>query len=261
MDLQAQLTLSIADKAVANPKRIKLLKQIDVTGSISQGAKLAGLSYKAAWDAVNDMNHRLSDAVVVSEKGGKGGGGARLTPFGERLVQVYALTEQMQEMVLEALLDQQVPMQSLLDVMAHFSLKTSARNQISAKICAIEPCELNDRITLKTSAGQTVFATVTHSSTCRLGLTMAQSVLLLFKAPLVDLSTTFVVSSSDNQLEGEVIAIKTNGNSFEVSLDIGTPEPLYASITRQRADEIELSQGQRLYGVFKPEQVIIASMS
>jgi len=167
----------------------------------------------------------------------------------------------MQEMVLEALLDQQVPMQSLLDVMAHFSLKTSARNQIRAQISTIISYELNDRITLKTTAGQTVFATVTHSSTCRLCLAAHQSVLLLIKAPLVDLSSHFNVSSRDNQLEGEVIAIKTNGSSLEVSLDIGTSEPLYASITRQRADKIELSQGQRLYGVFKPEQVIIASMA
>jgi len=261
MDLKALLTLSIADKAVANPKRIALLEQIRATGSISQGAKLAGLSYKAAWDAVNDMNNRLSDAVVVSEKGGKGGGGARLTDFGERLVQVYALTEQMQDMVLQALLDQQVPMQSLLDVMAHFSLKTSARNQLTANIGSIESCELNDRIVLETAGGREVIAIVTHNSTCKLGLLKQKPVLLLIKAPLVCLSAEFLPYSPDNQLDGEVTEIKMNGNSVEVSLDIGDPEPLYASITRQKADEMKLSLGKRFYGVFKPEQVIIASMN
>ncbi|MEC4729038.1 TOBE domain-containing protein [Shewanella sp. D64] len=261
MDLNALLTLSIADKVVVNPKRIALLEQIRVTGSISQGAKLAGLSYKTAWDAVNDMNRRLSDAVVVSEKGGKGGGGAQLTDFGERLVQVYALTEQMQEMVLQTLLDQKVPMQSLLDVMAHFSLKTSARNQLTANIKSIENYGLNDRIVLETAGDKEMFSVVTHSSTCKLRLLNKTPVLLLIKAPLVHLSVNFVPDSGDNQLDGEVVDIKVNGNSVEVSLNIGNTEPLYASITCQQANEIDLSLGQRLYGVFKPEQVIIASMN
>ncbi|NVP01685.1 LysR family transcriptional regulator, partial [Photobacterium damselae subsp. damselae] len=58
MKLDAQLTLFENGKTFANPRRIALLKAIAQTGSISQGAKVAGLSYKAAFDAVKDMNSR-----------------------------------------------------------------------------------------------------------------------------------------------------------------------------------------------------------
>ena len=51
MNLTAIATLQIDNKMFANPRRIALLKAIDTTGSISQGAKLAGISYKAASDA------------------------------------------------------------------------------------------------------------------------------------------------------------------------------------------------------------------
>ena len=260
MDLKAQLTLSIADKVIANPRRIALLRQIQAAGSISQGAKLAGFSYKAAWDAVKEMNSRLDHAVVISEKGGKGGGGARLTEFGERLMQVYALTDEMQDMVLRALWDQEVPMQSLLDVMAHFSLKTSARNQISAKIVAIYPQGLNERIMVETVAGNEILVMVTQVSRRKLGLELHKSVLLLIKAPLVTLLREKQQDSDQNQFSGTVTEIKATGDSVEVTLDIGGGDILYASISRLLADELELAMGKAYYGVFKPVQAIIASM-
>ena len=40
------------------------LKQIKATGSISQGAKMAGISYKSAWDAINEMN-QLADELLT----------------------------------------------------------------------------------------------------------------------------------------------------------------------------------------------------
>lgn len=183
MDLKALLTLNNADKLFANPKRIALLKQIRITGSISQGAKQAGISYKAAWDAVNDMNLQAPQPVVSSEKGGKGGGGAKLTEFGERLLKLYELMDQMQDMVLKALLDAAVPMDNLLDLMAHFSLKTSARNQLAGEVIALKDDSLNDNVRVKLAGGQEIDAAITHASTDKLGLHIGKKVLLLFKLP------------------------------------------------------------------------------
>lgn len=123
MELEALLTLNTNQKLFANPKRIALLEQIGVSGSISQGAKLAGLSYRAAWNAINDMNLASPHLVVSSETGGKGGGGAKLTEFGIRLIKVYSLMNEMQSMVMKALMDTNVTTESLLDILGHFSLK------------------------------------------------------------------------------------------------------------------------------------------
>jgi len=53
MQAEILLTLRLQQRLFADPRRIALLKQIEQTGSISQGAKNAGISYKSAWDAIN----------------------------------------------------------------------------------------------------------------------------------------------------------------------------------------------------------------
>jgi len=276
VDLKALLTISVADKVFANPKRIALLQQIQACGSISQGAKLAGMSYKTAWDSVKDMNTRLPEPVVNSEKGGKGGGGAKLTPFGERLLQMYALTGQMQDMVLEALQDQAIPMNSLLDVMGHFSLKTSARNQLSGTILSLDnqtdshQDNLNVGLQVELASGLLLNACVTQSSCARLSLVVGKPILLLFKAPAVSISLETSAGERSNQVLSIVHEIYSNSQTTEVSLVIlneqdmaksTVPQMIYASIDTQLANQLNLTVGGQCYAVFSSSQTIVACMS
>ncbi|EDM67408.1 molybdenum transport regulatory protein ModE [Moritella sp. PE36] len=278
MDLKALLTISVADKVFANPKRILLLQQIQACGSISQGAKFAGMSYKTAWDSVKDMNTRLPEPVVHSEKGGKGGGGAKLTVFGERLLQMYALTEQMQDMVLEALQDQAIPMNSLLDVMGHLSLQTSARNQLSGTILSLDNSitdvsanhdNLNVRLQVELVNGLRVNACVTQSSCARLSLAIGKPILLLFKAPAVTISCTRQPDEKQNQLRCIVHEIHSNSQTTEVSLalvgknslDSRPIQMIYASIDTLLANQLKIVVGGEYYAVFSSSQTIVACMS
>ena len=97
MQAEILLTLKLQQRLFADPRRISLLKQIKNTGSISQGAKLAGISYKSAWDAINEMNILAEEILVERATGGKGGGGASLTRYGERLIQLYDLLAKIQQ--------------------------------------------------------------------------------------------------------------------------------------------------------------------
>lgn len=258
MDLKALLTLNNADKLFANPKRIALLKQIRITGSISQGAKQAGISYKAAWDAVNDMNLQAPQPVISSEKGGKGGGGAKLTEFGERLLKLYELMDQMQDMVLKALLDAAVPMDNLLDLMAHFSLKTSARNQLAGEVIALKDDSLNDNVRVKLAGGQEIDAAITHASTDKLGLHIGKKVLLLFKAPAVSIHSLQQPLSSGNRLKGQLLQIKRDTQRSEITLDIGGNDRLYASVCNDSIEGLPLALGDHLQACFEPGQTLIA---
>jgi molybdate transport system regulatory protein len=261
MDLKALLTLNNADKLFANPKRIALLKQIRITGSISQGAKQAGISYKAAWDAVNDMNLQAPQPVISSEKGGKGGGGAKLTEFGERLLKLYELMDQMQDMVLKALLDAAVPMDNLLDLMAHFSLKTSARNQLAGEVIALKDDSLNDNVRVKLAGGQEIDAAITHASTDKLGLHIGKKVLLLFKAPAVSIHSLQQPLSSGNRLKGQLLQIKRDTQRSEITLDIGGNDRLYASVCNDSIEGLPLALGDHLQACFEPGQTLIACVS
>lgn len=259
MDLHALLTLSLGDKPFANPRRVALLRQVANTGSISQGAKLAGISYKAAWDAINEMNTTMPEAVVTSEKGGKGGGGAKLTEFGERLLKVYSITSQVQDMALTALQDDSVDMHSLLDVMAHFSLKTSARNQLTARIHSIEPLGLNDSLKVMLAGGQLIQISVTHASFERLQLALNQSILLLFKAPAVIASRDACERTGQNCVSGHLLSVTELADKAELAIDIGGKDVIYSVMPL--ADIQTLVLGQPCFACFDATQVIVASMN
>lgn len=75
------------------PGRAELLELIDQEGSIAKAAKKMGMSYKKAWDMVDEMNTRGVKPFVISRKGGAHGGGAALTETGRNVVRRYrALT-------------------------------------------------------------------------------------------------------------------------------------------------------------------------
>lgn len=83
------LWLSVGEVAFLGEGRIGLLEQIGERGSITQASKAAGISYNAAWDAVDAMNNLAPAPVVATATGGRGGGGARLTDEGRRLTAAY----------------------------------------------------------------------------------------------------------------------------------------------------------------------------
>jgi molybdate transport system regulatory protein len=76
------------DEAVG-PGKIALLEHIGRGGSLSQAARELGMSYRRAWQLLASLNGSFRERVAVTAKGGRGGGGARLTPFGQLLIRAY----------------------------------------------------------------------------------------------------------------------------------------------------------------------------
>ena len=76
-------------KGRIGPGKIQLLEQIRSRGSISAAGRAMNMSYKRAWDLVDEINHICKRAAVERQAGGKNGGGAMLTPFGLSLVARY----------------------------------------------------------------------------------------------------------------------------------------------------------------------------
>lgn len=71
------------------PGKIALLKAIRATGSISAAAREMGMSYRRAWLLVDTMNRCFRNPLVSAAPGGKGGGGAQVTPCGEFVLAKY----------------------------------------------------------------------------------------------------------------------------------------------------------------------------
>jgi molybdate transport system regulatory protein len=75
------------------PGKIQLLENIHSCGSISAAGRAMDMSYKRAWDLVDEINRICRHAAVERQTGGKNGGGAILTPFGMSLVARYRKIE------------------------------------------------------------------------------------------------------------------------------------------------------------------------
>jgi len=75
------------------PGKIQLLENIRKCGSISAAGRAMDMSYKRAWDLVDEINRICRHPAVERQTGGKNGGGAVLTPFGMSLVARYRKIE------------------------------------------------------------------------------------------------------------------------------------------------------------------------
>ncbi|PWE54223.1 transcriptional regulator [Metarhizobium album] len=82
--------------------KMQLLELIKETGSISAAGRAMDMSYRRAWLLVDAMNHLFTLPVVESQRGGKQGGGAAVTEFGEDLLKRFRHMEQTLDQALAA---------------------------------------------------------------------------------------------------------------------------------------------------------------
>ena len=256
------LTLKSEGHLFADPRRFSLLKQVRATGSISQGAKLAGISYKSAWDAINEMNQLAEETIVDRATGGKGGGGATLTRYGERLLQLYDLLAQIQQKAFDVLKDDSLPLDSLLAAISRFSLQTSARNQFFGTIMSRNHSHVQQHVNVLLADKKTELAVaLTEQSANRLGLSVGKEVLTLIKAPWVKISKSAENSTNyDNRLSGRISSVARGAENSEVMVTLTGGAQLCSTLDNQDADSQQLKEGDYVTALFNADQVIIATL-
>ena len=219
------LTLNINQQLFTDPRRIDLLKAIEQSGSLSQAAKQIGISYKTAWDAINEINQLAPKPFLITATGGKNGGGTKLSAYAVRFIQLYDLLTQLQYKAFNILNDDNIPLDDILKITAKLSLQTSARNQIYGNVSNIEATHIAGLVKVKLNDNQTELkAYITQQSIERLKLNIDKTVLLLIKAPLIELNNL-----NENKLIVKVEKIVTDGQLSEISFSLPSGIMLYAS--------------------------------
>lgn len=269
LELGGSLWLRAGAETIGGATRIALLSAIRDTGSITGAAKAVGMSYKAAWDAIDAMNNLAGEALVVRAAGGKGGGGTTLTPRGLRLIETFRAVEREHRKFIErasaAIEDFAVDWAMI----GRIGMKTSARNQLYGTVSSVKRGAVNDEVTLALPGGQAVVAVLTHESTETLGLTVGASAFALVKASWVmlivdDGAGTFRISAR-NQLRGTVTRVVRGAVNTEVSLMLedaggGANTPVVtAVVTNESVDALGLAEGKPAIAAFKASSVILGT--
>ncbi|NHJ39512.1 MAG: LysR family transcriptional regulator [Asgard group archaeon] len=92
--------------SILGPGRLAILEAIDETGSLTKATKKCNISFRKGWKLINQINEQLDQPIVISERGGKGGGGqTTLTEYGKKLILQY---RQMQKIIEDIIHDSDI---------------------------------------------------------------------------------------------------------------------------------------------------------
>jgi len=246
----------LSQHIVRRPQRIALLGHIAEQGSITRAAKSAGLSYKAAWDAIDELNNLAQKPLVERSVGGKGGGGAKLTTEGERVLRLYQRLQVLQAEVLgsdEAASD--------FNLLGRLMLRTSARNQLHGQVIAIEQHGRNDLIHLQLAGGLTLAAQITHDSTQRLELEVGVEVVALIKAGWLELlAPDKPATPGHNCMSGTVDAIlAAEDGPSEVRIALPNGQVLCALAQPAALEALGAAAGRTLQVQFAASNVLLGT--
>ena len=199
-------------------KRMDILRLIGSTGSISEAARQAGVSYKAAWQAVHTLTNLAGVALVDRAVGGAGGGGAKLTAAGEQLLDAARQMDAARR-----------------DVLARFSggaaqalpgagLRTSMRNNLPCRVTQLMMSTPGDpmvRVVLALPPSVQITSSITRESAELLGLQPGLAVLALCKATAVRIMAGAVPAREHvNLIAGKVTRLSRGSVRDEVVMSL-----------------------------------------
>ena len=203
-------------------KRLEILHLVGLHGSISQAARAAGVSYKAAWQAIHTLTNLAGEPLVDSSVGGAGGGGARLTPAGAHLLDAAGQMDAARRAVLTRI---NSPSASALA-----GPRTSMRNHLRCTVARLESDGARDplvRVVLSLPDGAGLAALLTRESAQLLGLRPELAVLALCKATAVRIGPgSAAARAAGNRLPGRVLRASRGVQRDELVLTLGGGQQL-----------------------------------
>lgn len=257
--LDAELTLRVGDSLLANAKRIELLRQIGLTENLTKAAKIAGYSYKGAWDTIEQMTRLTGGSLLERHAGGKGGGRTRLTERGKQLLKNFALIQGEHARFIGRLNNLANGLDADYALQTEIAMKTSARNQFGGIIVSITQGPVNDEIGLMIDGSLMLIASITHESCRDLKLDIGAKVFALIKASSIELRQPGGDQAPGrNVFDGTVQALKRGDLRSELGIAINHGTMLISTTMNADVDKLMLDVSKSVSCEIDPSNVIIA---
>lgn len=200
----------------AGDKRIDILRRVGLAGSISEAARGAGVSYKAAWQALETLANLAGTPLVEKAVGGSGGGGATITAAGRRVLEAADEMAHARRRILDSFETGDASARAAL------ALRTSMRNQFPCTVGTMAAYERQVRVQLLLPDGSALYARITRESVQLLGLAPGLEVLALCKATAVRVAERIDAAATGNVLSGEVVRASRSASGGEVTLRLAS---------------------------------------
>ncbi|MGB3290788.1 MAG: TOBE domain-containing protein [Burkholderiaceae bacterium] len=242
-----------------NRKRMALLTAIDEEGSISAAARKIGLSYKAAWDAVDTMNNLAGEPLVLRSTGGQRGGGASLTARALDLIQLYRQLNKEHERFMARLAAASSSSSRNLELIQNMMVQTSARNKLAGTVARVKHGAVNDEVILDVGGGIEIVASITSESVQNLALQPGRRALAFIKASsvIVGLPDGDMKLSARNQLRGRIVRIVEGAIHAEAGIELPGGQVLAAVLSMDSLAALDLREQQEVYAIFKASSVMM----
>lgn len=258
--LDGSLSLRQGLQTLGGADRVALLEAIRDSGSMTRAAKAVGISYKTAWDRVQDMNNVSAQPLVERSAGGAGGGGTTLTPYAEQLIAAFRQLEDEHARMLGRLSKTLAGPRDALHTLAALGLRTSARNQLAGIVTAVQSGAVNATVEMTLPGGvDRVRATLTMRSLAELGIVIGTRAVALIKAPSVFIVLTepALRLSAGNALTGQVSALQVGAVHTEVQVALAGGQTVVAMLSRDSAERLTLTIGATVQAAFLESSVVL----
>ncbi len=240
-------------------QRIDLLEAIDAHGSITQAAKVIGVSYRTAWDTVDAMNNQSDQPLVERATGGRNGGGTRLTEHGRRVIRLFRALEGEYRHALATLADDREDFDEFRRLLRKFSLTTSARNQFVGRIVRFVTGPIYVEVHVRVDDQTELIAVVTRHSMQSMALTEGMEVYVMFKAGSVVLTTdTIRAISFENRLCGYVRHLHPGAVYTEVSVRLPNEKIITSVVNNELVEQMGLLPDAPVCAMFNAANLILA---
>lgn len=258
-NLDAELTLRVGDGLLANAKRIELLRQIGLTESLTKSAKIAGYSYKGAWDTIEQMTQLTGGNLLERHAGGKGGGRTWLTERGHQLIKNFLLVQTEHARFIARLNALANGLDADYAVLTEIAMKTSVRNQFGGIVLSILQGPATDEVTLLINGSLLLTASITHESGRDLQLDIGMKVFALIKASSITLCLPSELATPPQRNTFPATVYKLiNGNACtEVALHMKGGQELICTAGNDDIMRLALAAGKSLVVTIDASNVIL----
>ena len=254
------LQYMIGSSETKNPI-VTLLENIHTTGSINQAAKAVGMSYKTAWERIENLNNLSAKSLINRQVGGSGGGGTILTEAGHEFLKRANLLQREFTSFLNFFYFSPEEALSTLKTLRRIEMKISARNVWLGNVSKIEKGAVNSVVTVALKGSDTIVSVITENSVERLGLKPGVEVLTIIKAPsvMVGVDIDRQKISARNILEGQVNRIVSGAVNDEVIIDLPGGNTVTSILTSASVKRLGLAPGIKVAAIIKASDVLLAT--